>query len=503
MNRFLDNLENYLINKGESLFDLQKALTATEGAMYDMETMEGGRTLQLENVQDYLTEVMIQNMDFTFGRNIPIENMGRIVDRFTRQTSYGALGGRNPLGTFSTETGMPESTDVELLHDIGQAKFQRTVNSISHVVDSSRNEIDPHKVMNNAASRMILDSQDRELIYGDSALVSQEYDGLIKQIQAIHDDGVGGTKFNRVKPVIHDLRNANMQEADLLQSLENIRLNYGAGDKMFLPFELKTDIDTRFLSNTIRINQPGTTPMGGHTAGVPIERFHNINARGNFMHFYTNRFLPSGNNGACVTPTGAVDATGDTALVAPTSFTAVATGVAHASSKWVAADNGDYQYKAVSRTRNGNSVTTTVDAAGTAVAGEGILITIEAPAGATAGTYVYDLYRSKKDAVTAVDCRFIGSVLNVGPDAGTNTTFTDYNEYIPGTAIAFILDCGAPIEERALSFRRLLPFTRIQMPFAYNNLFASSWAYLLYGYLRVLKPSMIMIKNIKVDSTTF
>ena len=494
----LDEIDGMLSANGKSMLDLNKALEATPGAMFDMATMTGGRTLQLENVHPSLIKVIYDMNTFTISKTIPQETMPRIVDRFTRQTSFGALGGRNPLGSVSTETGMPFSKDVTLKHFVKECKFQRMVNTISHVVSTSQNEIDPNRVMNDSAARFIANSNERQMIFGDESLLGDEYDGLITQITDMQAEAVDGTTWNRQADVVLDLRGGNLSEENLVESAEKISLNYGEVDKMILPLELKADIDERFLKNTIR----AMTPFAAGTAkklsaGAPISHYNSSFAKNGEIEFIHNRYMPNGNNKASKCPTAAIGVTSAGIAIAPVTTVVLADAGAIAGSLWTAADAGNYFYKVVVRSIDGSSAPYGTGAAYTydGTAGHATNITITIPGvHPLDGTFCYDVYRSNKNATDDSDCRFIGSVVDA-----TGAVFVDKNLDIPGTACAFLLDT----QPEVLSFRRLLPFTRIQMPFAYNSQFGQSYAYLLYGYLRILKPSMLMIKNIKVDSTWF
>lgn len=145
------------------------------------------------------------------------------------------------------------------------------------------------------------------------------------------------------------------------------------------------------------------------------------------------------------------------AVPALTGGGAIAAG-AHASSKFIADDAGDYIYKAVAVSltddTGGYSAPLTT-AAVTVAAGDRVTFTINNPAGVD----YYRIYRSTKNG-DATTCILLGEFpVNVLGDGG-KTLIADANHTIPGTSeIVFVSH-----DPTMLQFYRLLDLTRRPIP---------------------------------------
>lgn len=176
-----------------------------------------------------------------------------------------------------------------------------------------------------------------------------------------------------------------------------------------------------------------------------------------------------------------------TSTTAPATPTITSTAVANdAASKFGAADAATYVYKVVAignTTASGASAPVAANAQAVA-AGEKCTITIAA-AGNTNVAY-YQIYRHVKGNST--DWYLIGEVVCAG---GNNTTvFVDYNEEIPGTCDAFLIDPSVDV----LQWREMMPYSMIPLP---QIDLLKPYAFAMFGTLICPIPAMIRFKNIK------
>lgn len=488
-----DGLRALLMRDGTSgLFDLAKSMSAAgSGSLSDFSNMNSGRAITLENVDKALTKVIYSEVDFVANKLIARDTITNIVDRYTRQSGYGAVSNMIPFGVAQTETGMPSSTELTLLTDFSSIKYLRTMKSISHPMEKSDSFINPLRVIDESAALEMLEDNERLFFYGDSSLNPYMYDGIIKQIEDIHA-GTTSAKYNKKADVVIDLRNSYFTEETIIQACRNIQLNFGLATNMIMPIELKSDLDSRLLKNSLRTNTltVASTPTG-YMAGYPVDKYNTGFAQGGQVLFNSTRFLRDGYlESLC--PTAVLG----TAPVTCDDITGAATP--DPLSKFVAADIGSYYYKIVPFNSTGSlaGIDLTTGAAVSVTTGDKVTITITNSSTTATGYYIY---RSAKDASSSSDCRYIGAVAK---STSPYTTFIDYNDNIPGTAIALVLDCRRD-STGSMSFRQLIPFSKYTLPYAYGNIFAQSYVYNLYIYLRLMKAGAVLIKNIKLDSTAF
>lgn len=174
-----------------------------------------------------------------------------------------------------------------------------------------------------------------------------------------------------------------------------------------------------------------------------------------------------------------------TSSTAPATPTITGTAVASdAASKFAAADAATYIYKVVAignTTASGASAP--VASSGQAIAaGEKCTVTIAAT-GDTNVDY-YQVYRHLKGESVWY---LIGEVVNV---AGSPVTFVDYNEEIPGTCDAFLIDPSPEV----LQWREMMPYSMIPLP---QIDLLKPYAFAMFGTLICPIPAMIRFKNIK------
>ena len=482
--------------------NMEKALNITGStSLTNISQMTGGKAITLENVERYIQRLYHDTTDFTVTKLIPEENVSSLMDRFAIKNGTGSkTDGEVSYGTATTELGFPANVDATFVHLIEQSKFLRTVNSMSHVMETAKNSIIKAETeLKEDGSLIIAEAAELTNIFGDKAVFPTQYDGLLKIAENINDTGGDlRAKFNLKKDIIVDLRGAALVEGDMLEALETMDENFCTGSHAVMSKSLRTYLDKVELTDSTRYTRKRGDKAAsyGTLAGMPVMGLDAANARDNILKFIGNRYLPSGDDTGSKCPS----ASGGTAPTAPDTVTAAVEADSDslflASTAWT----GSYWYKVVAVDKDGYATAVAISGAVVVADGEKVTLTINHGSDSAKAPSGFKIYRSEKNAVTADDCRKIGQV---AISATTETEYEDLNGNLPATAKQLILDLPKQPRLRGISYRKLLPFFRMPIYFGYNGVFGWSYAYGKYGYLRVNRPSIIVIKNIAIPGHGF
>lgn len=188
------------------------------------------------------------------------------------------------------------------------------------------------------------------------------------------------------------------------------------------------------------------------------------------------------------TPPTAASSTDSGVPNTPTIKTAPTNAVS-ATSKFKAADAGDYRYKIVAVTKDGYSAPLTT-AAASVVAGEKITLAWDEDAASQNAEAWYRIYRSDKDSTTAYT--LIDEIPANNDGAGNATQYVDENAIKPRTSKILMIEHSADIFE----FVRLLDFLR--RPLAEVNT-TKPFLLMMFGAPAVKVPTKCwMVKNVGV-----
>lgn len=336
----------------------------------------------------------------------------------------------------------------------------RAVTHVMSLIRPAHGNVIAQETVNGTA--WLLRQIERALFSGDSSLIPEQFDGLLKLIT----DGAPNAGLNTF-----DLRGGTLTEDIINDAALVVKTepNYGRATDLYLPDGGFSDLAKQFYPSQ-RFNVP---PAGWNNGmvGLNIQGFY---SQFGPIKFNPDLFLQFG--------PGVGAAVGDAAKrpSAPTEDTAPA--ASGTGSQFTAADAGDYNYQCAFINRYGRSALLAMTGPVTVAAGEQVDMTVAD--GAVTGTAV-EVYRSA--AGGAVGTERLMTV--VARTAGT-TDITDTNADIPGTGNAVLIQQNLEF----FSCKQLAPFVKIPLATIDTSI---RWMQLIYLALTVYAPGKAVIfKNL-------
>lgn len=468
-----EGIQGFGVSSAQDVENLSKALSAgTQNP-----PTSGGSALRVESLEATLRVVTFTLNHIKFWKMLPKLPAFSTVEEYNRLTDYGA-----DAGAWTNEGDLPEQQDSVYERKTALVKFLGTQREVTHpmtLVRPAHGNVIALETQNGAI--WLLERLERALFNGRSDIVTQELDGLAKQML----DGVGITDPNTLMydatDVIHagaetiviDKRGGSLLENDLETAANYIVQNYGTPSDLLLAPQAMSDISKQFYPRE-RINLP--LPSDGRV-GLAIKAFE---SNAGPINFDPDIFLRSGrNNGAKTVP---VAATSAKAPSAPT-FVAAAPG-SDAKSMFKAADAGAYPYYITAVNRFGESAPSAVTSA-TLASGQSVVLTITDGGGANAAT-AYKVYRGKPGGANST-----AQIMTSVPRVGGGATFTDYNWLIPGTSNSFMVQNNL----QNYSVRQLAPMMKIPLATIAASI---RWMQLLYLTFILYTPKKnVLFINVK------
>lgn len=470
--RDYEGIQGFGIGSQAEVDELNKALSAG----YDRPPTSGGGALRVESLEATLRTITFTLQNVKFWPKIPKLPAFSTVEEYNLLSDYGA-----DAGVFTGEGELPETQDAVYERKTALVKFLGTTREVSHpmtLVRPAHGNVIALETQNGAI--FLVERLERACFHARSDVISQEFDGIEKQIL----DGAGITDFQTnpvqaVNPIVIDLRGAELTE-DVIEEATNLVVeNYGTPDNLFLAPRANSDLAKNFYPRE-RVNLP--YPTEGKV-GIAI---NSVVTNAGLIALNPDVFLRSGRNRGVKTPPTA--ATSTKAPNAPTSVTFVVAADPTVS-KFGAGDAGNYYYRVTAINRYGESVAT--DTAVVAVTtGDKVTLTIN-DGGGTAATG-YRIYRTGKDGALAT-----AQIMVLGIPRDTvspaDTVFVDWNFWMPATTRAYLLQMNL----QNLSFRQLAPMLKIPLATIAPSI---RWMQLLYGTPIVYSPRKnIIFINVKDD----
>lgn len=472
--RDYEGIQGFGVSSAKDVEELNKALTA--GTQYP--PTSGGSALRVESLEATLRVVTFTLGHIKFWKMIPKLPAFSTVEEYNRLTDYGA-----DAGAFTNEGDLPESQDSTYERKTALVKFLGTTREVTHpmtLVRPAHGNVIALETQNGAA--WLVERLERALFSGRSDNISQEIDGLQKQLL----DGLGVTDPNTMlydatdvlkagaETVIIDKRGEPLLENDLETGTNYVVQNYGTPTDLMLAPQAMSDISKQFYPRE-RVNLPA--PTEGRV-GLAIKSF---DSNAGPIAFQPDIFLRSGrNNGVKSVPAAA------TSTKAPTAPThAFAAPGADAKSMFKAADAGVHYYSITAVNRYGETVGSAA-ATATLAAGESVVITITDGGGANVAT-AYKIYRTPKAGGASASMQYMTTV----PKAGATTPFTDRNWWVPGTSQAYMVQNNL----QNYSVRQLAPMMKIPLATVAASI---RWMQLLYLTMILYTPKKnILYINVK------
>lgn len=472
--RDYEGIQGFGVSSAKDVEDLNKALSA--GTQYP--PTSGGNVLRVESLEATLRVVTFTLGHIKFWRLLPKLPAFSTVEEYNRLTDYGA-----DSGAFTNEGDLPESQDSVYERKTALVKFLGTTREVTHpmtLVRPAHGNAIALETQNGAI--WLVERLERALFAGRSDNISQEIDGLAKQIL----DGIGVADPNTdlydatdtlkagAETVIIDKRGEALLENDLESGANYVVQNYGTPTDLMLATQAHSDVSKQFYPRE-RVNLP--YPVEGRV-GLSIKSF---DSNAGPVAFQPNIFLRSGrNNGVKTVP---AVATSPKAPSAPT-HAAGAPG-ADARSMFKGSDAGIHQYIVTAVNRFGETVGSVATAV-TLAAGEAVALTITDGGGAQPAT-AYKVYRTQKPGQPAAQAM----LMTIVKRSGATTVITDRNWWVPGTSQAFMVQNNL----QNYSVRQLAPMMKIPLATIAASI---RWMQLLYLTMVLYTPKKnVMYINVK------
>lgn len=452
MDLFNMDYQGFSQTNDETLQLLAKALTAGSGV--DAASFTGGRAMTPESLDFTLVNILHNQDEARLFQRLKKKPIKSVVHQWNERTEVG-----QDNGAWVSEGGDSEDSDQTIARKYMAAKFLQTKRTITLQAQITNTVEEAEALEKNAGALWLIRNVEKGLIYGNSDFVSEQPDGLIKQIPASHVIDMRGKYAN-----------SSTFEDKVTEACRMIRDYYGKAS-LFLG-STKTIQDTQaLLKDRLRWNNPGGS--GVMASDYPT---HYPTPFGK-PELLDDIFIQEGNVPVASTlttkrPDAPTLGSGATA--------------ADPSSQFAAADAGNYVYKVVAVNKYGDSVASSELIITGVTAGDKVTFAI------TKGSITptaYKIYRSKVGGATGAEVRYMTTVAY----ATSPQTFTDLNADLPGCSDAFILTMD-PIYD-AIEWFQFLPMMKYQL---YPTASAvNPFLMLLFGAMALKKPvNHVRIKNI-------
>jgi hypothetical protein len=388
-----------------------------------------------------------------------------VVHQWVEETGVGAED-----GAWVSEGADSEEGDPTLARKYATAKYLQTLRKTTLQASVTNNIEMAEAIQKEAGTLHLIKMVEKGLFEGNSDMVAEQPDGLVKQILTDNIIDMRGEYASSIK-----------MEESMVEAERIIFDKYGSGSLALLSTKAVQDLAALMADRKLV-----TFPLGvgggagsGIPGGVPGNAFP-INYPTQFGNpeIKPDIFIQEGTIPVLSSLTTKVP---DICTIGSGAHTASA-----ALSKFVAADAGDYWYIAVGINKYGDGVQSTAVQVTGVAAGDKVTFTITK--GSTTPT-AYKIYRSKVNAVAGTDCRYMTTVAYTA----SPQTFTDHNDDLPGCSKAFILTMGAEFD--AIEWFQFLPMMKFNLyP---TNAAVYPFLMLLFGNLALKKPTQhVMLKNI-------
>jgi len=345
-------------------------------------------------------------------------------------------------------------------------KYLGTTRRVTHVmslVKPAHGNVIAQETVN--GTMHLLRILERALFYGDSSLLSLQFDGFEK----LMNDNCPATN-------IIDRRGASLSEDVLTDGCltASDAPNYGRITHAHMNPKVHADLVKTFFPK----ERHDTFQKVGDFVGLDIKGF--TSSSGDVM-FEPNVFIDMGLRG----PNAAAIGPAATRPGTPTISTA-ATTPASTNPLFTADDAGSYWYKVVAVNRYGKSAP--VDVGGGAIAiAAGDKMTFGVTPGGSTDVDFYELYRSELGGADGTE----KLILRVNNTAGAGEeTIEDLNASLPNTTSVFLFQQNL----EAMSFKQLAPMVKIPLATIDSSI---RWMQLLYGVPVLYTPGkVVLIKNV-------
>lgn len=455
--------------------EIQKAMASTTitGASYG----DYG-ALRLEDLDSTMTAVLFKAEHLKLQRWLARTPARQLIWQYDVQQQYGNSRGQSGFA----EGAGPAGGVSKYARKTAQIMFKGRQGGITHQAAMMRSGmlVDPVAAENSNRTLELLETIERELIFGQAAMQDQQgntinYDGLFYQIKngastpaenIINMKGaaLNFDKFDEIAQIMADQR--------FITDFSKVKAFMGGAVKSDLS-QLLRQQDRRMLGGF------GSQPDGGYVPGSPIGGYQ---SQFGFIPFEHSIFMEPVAGKRPVNVSAGDNASALTQAVIPG-------GGLTAGSSGSDLPAGTYYYFIGTLYADGETIPSNTGGSAISVAatlGQTVTITINRPGAIDPSLRGYRVYRGTSSDPTAA--RWIADVAD--PHSGTNLTYVDSNQIFPGTDVCLVLE-GSPDN---LVIAQLAPLMRFPLP---PNQTTLPFYLLLYHTLVVRAPQrQFLIYNI-------
>lgn len=474
----------------DQLESLRKALLAP-GSSDDLYNTPGG-SLTRQSLEGMLADLTLNATDFTLWQDINKIKAYSTVEEYDQRIGLGISD-----GGFVGQLENPEFRDPDYQKQIAVVKYMSEGWTVGDVSEATNKIVNLRTEQQRAAMNRLLRNLDLALYDGNSAWIPKSIDGLATTIAASSSDQ------------IYDLRGSNlsMNTFNLIGQLitegnghaENAKIYTSPAGVQNLSKIIEAGAASTGDRKIVEMGNSGIT-IGGKIQGV-MTNFGKMTPRIDKLLglAFESKVVPQYYNNA--TSTWVEGTTSDKAPSAPTiSLTNNAsTTNSNFSAGTVRPSGVAYSYRVVARNEYGRSVACTASASSAVAAGGSVTITVT-PNQTDAGSKLptcFEIYSEKVGASGTF--RYMYTVAADSTNALADVTYTDKNDYIPGTARMYVIDQTSVGEQRSMAYSQLLPIHNTDL--AKMGRFSQGLIN-LYGVPKYYKPNILVeIRNVGVEQT--
>lgn len=482
---FDQNAESAANLSAAQLADLSKALEAGSllGSNQTASQSTGG-ALKVESLERNLKVLTFKESDIRFWKRFPKAAAFNTVEEYNQLVSYGT-----ERGGFNNEGELPEEEDSTYQRRSELVKYLGVTRSVTHQMQLVRTNVGNvfQKEVQNGIM-WILRKADRALFWGDSATISQEWNGLYAQ--HMNNDKYSSMEEYYASNVVIDLRGKILKEENIENGAQTMIRNFGQPDLFISAPVVLSDFATGFYARK-RINVGQSGAVQNATMGQFISKFQSMYGVIDFdFDIYAAKINGSGKTLASTA----------TSPKAPATPTAVGVTVVNADGLSRFSDGiGDYYYMVTAINRYGESAPVQLGATvSVANATDAVDLEFTATAGPFAPT-AYVIYRSEVDpSGTAAQTTLYpimtvpasgadakrGSLVN-GVDGAAAGEVRDRNRWLPKTEEGLLLDSSLDV----IQFKQLAPLMKMDLAKLSP---ADRFMVLLYGTPFMFAPDKVI-----------
>lgn len=435
----------------EELSELSKALEAGQITGRDTanSTTASGAPLKVESLENTLKVLTFKETDIQFWKRVPKLPAYNTVEEFNQLTSYGT-----EAGVFTNEGELPREEDSQYIRKAEIVKFLGVTKSVSHPMQLVRTHIGSviqQEIKN--GTLFLLRKADRAMLYADSSIVPQEFNGFFAQQRESFSDY--NTYMN--SEVVIDLRGKSLKEANVEDGALAIVSNYGQADLLMAPPVVLSDFVKQFHDS--KFIQPNTPQTTNAIVGQRVQKFQSQYGE---IDLGYDVFL----NANPVRKLASV-ATHPQAPTVPVKVSVTATADAAFTKFKGATEIGDFYYAVAAKNRYGESTLLDINNGTLVTVADGQSVDLKFTDGGGANPATgYVIYRSKRNpsgAIADVELYPIFEIskaqLTTGYDGGAAGAVRDRNRFLPGTNQAMLVQSDTDV----YSFKQLAPLMKMDL----------------------------------------